>query len=671
MEKKKKVYIIAGAAILAVAVIAVGYFALSAEKKPEEVWQEYTALIEAAEYEEMYEMLDEHSHKNISREDFIDRNRNIYEGIEAENIKVEQEEWDSNSESLSYLTTMNTAAGKIAFPNRVTFYKEDREWKIRWNSQLIHPALPEKGKVHVKTLTAVRGEILDRNGKLLAGEGTVFSVGLVPGKMDDTTDLSKMADLLGVSKRSIEKKLDAKWVKDGTFVPIRKMKNVDRIQEELLELPGVAINTTQSRVYPLEEAAAHLTGYVQDISAEELEQRKDQGYSVQSVIGKSGLEALYEDRLHGKNGCKIYITNEKGVEIKVLAQEKASDGEDITTTIDVKAQRALYEEFKEDNSCSVAMNPKTGEVLALVSTPAFAPSDFTLGMTEKQWNALNKDKDNPMYNRFRAAWCPGSSLKPIVGAMAMTANQLDPGEDFGHSGLSWQKDKRWGNYKVTTLHKYSAPANLKNALIYSDNIYFAKLALKMGEEAYCKSMEKLAFGKELPFPIKMKTSQYVNEGGMEDEIQLADSGYGQGQVLINPLHLASLYTAFVNDGNVLKPQLEQTDKQTAPAFWIEQAFSKTAASTVKKDLIQVIEDSDGTGHGARIEGITLAGKTGTAELKASKEDAGGQELGWFTVIREKGDNPLLLVTMVENVRNRGGSTYVVKKEKNVLEELIR
>ena len=158
----------------------------------------------------------------------------------------------------------------------------------------------------------------------------------------------------------------------------------------------------------------------------------------------------------------------------------AEDGEEIHLTIDIQWQQKLYDAYKEDKSCSVVMNPKSGEVLALVSTPSFNSMDFVLGISQTKWDELNNNPDKPMYNRVRETWAPGSSFKPVTGAVGLTTGAFTAEEDFGASGLSWQKDESWGNYKVTTLHEYNG-AVLKNALIYSDNIYFAKAALKIGQ----------------------------------------------------------------------------------------------------------------------------------------------------------------------------------------------
>ena len=428
------------------------------------------------------------------------------------------------------------------------------------------------------------------------------------------------------------------------------------------------ISDVEVREYPLGEAAAHLVGYVQSVTAEDLEEHAGEGYTSNSVIGRSGMEGLFESELKGQNGCRIYIVNSEGKEKEELACILVQHGQDIQLTIDADLQISLYEQFKEDKSCSVAMNPYTGEVLALVSTPAYDNNDFIMGLSSEQWTALNEDENKPMYNRFRQVWCPGSTFKPITAAVGLESGAIDPMEDYGNVGLSWQKDESWGSYHVTTLHAYE-PVILENALIYSDNIYFAKAALKIGSEEMEGSLTGLGFNEELPFEIKMAESQYSNSEGIETEIQLADSGYGQGQVLVNPLHMACIYSALCNKGNVIKPYLVYQHEAVAE-YWIPGAFSNETASRVLEGTKKVVNDSNGTGYAAHRDDILLAGKTGTAEIKASKDDTSGTELGWFAIFTAEDtvERPILIISMVEDVKGRGGSGYVVKKDRLVLEE---
>ncbi|WP_186423457.1 penicillin-binding transpeptidase domain-containing protein [Lacrimispora celerecrescens] len=664
----------------------------SSRKKPDELFQEYVECLSKADYTDMYGMLDDQSHLNISEDDFITRHKNIYEGIEASGITAQigpVVEKDGEA-AVSYNMSLDSIAGEINISNQVKFRKEKKKgYQMVWDDSVIFPELGRSDKVRVSTDKAKRGSVFDRNGLLLAGKGTASSVGLVPGKMseDSAGDLETLGNLLGMSADAIGKKLSAKWVKEDSFVPLKTIKKVDELnlnsmeprednvknkefQDELLAVPGVLITDTEVRYYPLGESGAHLVGYVQNVTAEDLEKHPDEDYLSDSVIGRNGMEALFEKELKGTNGRTITITDSGGTVKKTLAAKPRVDGKDITLTIDSTLQDEIYQAFKEDKSCTVAMNPFTGEVLALVSTPSYDDNDFILGMSEEKWASLNDDERKPMFNRFRQRFAPGSSFKSITGAIGLSTGAIDPNEDFGREGLSWRKDESWGNYYVTTLHDYS-PAILENAFIYSDNIYFAKAALKIGYDDFMSGLDKLGFNQEIPFDISVTKSQYSNTERIETEVQLADSGYGQGQMLVNPIHLASLYTMFANHGNVIKPYL-QYKAEPKSEVWLPGACSPEIADRIQTALGKVISSEHGTGHAAYRNDIELAGKTGTAEIKASKDDRTGTELGWFAVYTTDPnlETPILLVSMTEDVKDRGGSGYVVRKDKAILNSYI-
>lgn len=691
-RKQQKKRVLCLVSVVLVAVVGAGGVLLykkMTEKTREDIIKEYMGYIEKKEYEKMYALLDEVSKDKVKQEDFITRNQNIYEGIEAEKIQLDIPEEQDKDQPLSYRVTMDTLAGEITYDADTFFEKEKGQWHLVWDDSVIFPGLESKDKVSVSSVEAKRGSIYDRNDVLLAGQGEVESVGLVPGKMNIQAeeDIEDLAEILGTTSEFIEKQLDASWVQQDSFVPLKKMtqEQLDEayvpkegaesaggsIQDKLLEYPGVLISKAESRVYPYGECTAHLLGYVQQINAEELEEMKGKGYNEQSVIGKSGLEKLYEDRLREKKGYRISILDEQGEEKQALAVKPAEDGENIKLNIDIRWQQKLYEAYQEDKSCSVVMNPKSGEVLALVSTPSYNSMDFVLGMSQETWDALNNDPNKPMYNRVRETWAPGSSFKPIVGAVGLTTGAFTEEEDLGASGLAWQKDESWGNYKVTTLHEYSGGAVLKNALIYSDNIYFAKAALKIGAETFTGELDKMGFNQEIPFDIGMTSSQYSNSEAIDSEVQFADSGYGQGQMLVNPLHLACMYSAFFNEGNMITPYLEYEEGKTA-SYWAEGVFTPEAANIIYEDLKEVVSNPNGTGYGAsKAVGVTLAGKTGTAEIKATQEDENGTELGWFAVYNTgvADSDTILMLNMVEDVKGRGGSDYVVNKDVEIWNQM--
>lgn len=646
--------------------------------QPEELLTEYIDLLNQGDYADMYDFLTEEAQETTDKETYVNRYKNIYGGIEASDVRIDiADEGDKKDEKaetqrVKYTLTMDTIAGELSFDTVAIFTQnEDGDYKMSWDSQDIFPNLYNEDTVKVVTTQAKRGNIYDRNQVELAREGIASSVGLVPGKLPEDRDgaIAQLSELLEISTEKIEKALSAGWVRDDTFVPLRTVaKDAMELKEKLLEIPGVMISDTKVRFYPFGEKAAQLTGYVQNITAEELEKRTGQGYNRNSIIGKAGAERIYEEQLRPKDGYTIEIRNQLGEVKDVVLEKPAEDGQDVKLTIDITLQQYLYQEMEGDEGCAVAMDPTTGAVRALVSTPAYDPNDFVMGYTASAWEALNSDESQPLYNRYLAAWTPGSSFKPVVAALGLTAGTLNPDEDVKNDGLKWQKDSSWGDYYVTTLVDYPVK-NLENALVHSDNIYFAKAACALGEKDFMKGLDSLGFGEELPFDFAATASGYGSDGRIASETELADSGYGQGKILVNPIHLSSIYSALVNGGNMVKPYLLDGESAT---YWKEDVFTKEAADTVLADLYQVVEDSEGTAHAAQRDAFRMAGKTGTAELKISKDDTEGQELGWFVgMCVENTEKPLLITMMIEDVKGRGGSHYVIPKVMKGFDEYMK
>ena len=672
--KNKKTIIIISVVIILLVIMGIISFIILSNKKDEEnakqTFTQYIGLINDDKYEEMYNYLTTEAKGKINEEDFLARNKNIYEGIDAENIKIEIQsvEKQGNIYKLSYNEKMYTSAGEIIFSNVANIEKIGKEYKINWNSTYIFPQLTDKDKVRVSTIKAKRGNILDRNGKALAEDGKIAQVGLVPGKLGENKDssINQISNLLGVSTDFINEQLSADYVKDDTFVPIKKISDSNtELKEQLLQISGILINKVDGRVYSLGKEAGHLIGYVQSINSEELEANQGKGYNTNSLIGKSGLEKAYEDKLKGTDGSEIYIEDENGNRVRDIAIQEKKDGQDVKLTIDSDIQSKIYEQMKNDKGFFVVMEPKTGELLALVSTPTFDSNDFVTGLTTDQWNALNNDESKPLYNRFLQSYCPGSTFKPVTGAIGITTGKINPDEDLGYTGTSWQKDSSWGDYEVTTLTGYNGPKNLVNAIMHSDNIYFAQVALKMGTNTFTENLDKIGFNEQLEFPLTLAKSSY---GEIETEGKLADTGFGQGNLQVNPIHMASIYSSFANSGSMIKPYIEYGEDTE---ILKRNVFTEESANTIKNALIQVVENKEGSANDMKIQGTTIAGKTGTAELKQSKEDTESGTLGWFdcfTIDRQNGDD-MLIVSMVENKQNNaeGGSHYLISKIRTLFE----
>lgn len=645
---KKKVLIVI-AILIAILIIGACVFIMD-YKKPENVLIRYFSLISEGRYDELSEFVN--LPENYSGEDFLKRNSNIYTGIDATDISIEIKnvEKDKNVAKVTYVNKLNVKGQVIEFENTANLTREKLDYKIDWSSNLIFPELNNEYKVRVRAVHAKRGEIYDRNGLLLAYYGKISNVGVVPGKLSENKeqDIEKIAELLNISVESINKELSSSWVKDDSFVPLKNISyDEEELKEKLLEIPGIMIDSQKDRVYPYKEATAHVTGYISSITAGELETRKDKGYSSTSLLGKAGVERAYEDRLKGKDGIGVYVEDENGKVVKKIIETEAQDGENIKLTIDATMQVKLYDQLKEEQGFFVVMNPKTGEILALVSTPSYDPNKFILGLTSDEWTEMSTGEGKPMYSKFLGTWCPGSTMKPLTGAIGLTTETLSVDDEFNYTGLAWKRDN-WTDHEITTLTAYGAKKNLRNALIYSDNIYFAQATLQIGEEVFTDGLDKLMFNQDIGFVLSTSKSQYSNTEKIVSEAKIADSGYGQGQVLVNPIHMASIYSAFANNGNMLKPYLEYKENAEVE-YLVENAFSEDAANEIKEGLIQVVENPSGTGHDVKVPGITIAGKTGTAELKATK-DAEGDTLGWFNCFTtdQETEDSLLVVSMAKN-----------------------
>ncbi|MBO9600275.1 MAG: penicillin-binding transpeptidase domain-containing protein, partial [Cohnella sp.] len=592
--------------------------------------QAYLADWQQRDFAGMYALLTPAAQSAITEQQFVERYRKIYDGIEADNVAVSaqigssagsQEKSPTTSVlGFDYSVRMDSVAGPIAFEQHGRLRKSEdggeTKWLIDWKPSLIFPGMEEGDVVRVQHSGGERGEIVDRAGDGLAVNGTVPQLGIVPGKLGDDPEEAKasIAEKLGISVKDIDRKLGASWVKPDLYVPIAIV--AEGTEDKFAGIPGVVIQNKKLRVYPLGEAAAHLTGYVGEINADELAKKKDKGYEAGDYIGKAGLEQLLEEELRGTDGIAVVLTDGKGFVKTVLAEKQAVKGKTFQLAIDAALQKTIYNELKAEASSMSAIDPKSGDILALLSTPSYDPNAFVRGISKTQYNAWNDDPRHPFLNRFSKAFVPGSTFKLVTAAIGLDTNTLDPNERKSISGMKWAKDKSWGNYYVTRVHE-AGSVDLAKALLYSDNIYFAQTALQIGKTKLADGAAKFGIGEKLPIEYPINASQLAN-GAIKNEIQLADSGYGQGQVTLSTLHAALIFSTLANDGHIVYPKLVLTDESKSPQVWKERAMSPETAELLKDNLVKAVASPEGVGHGTYIEGAMIAGKTGTAELKASK-----------------------------------------------------
>lgn len=647
------------------------------ETTPNETFNRFTKLWENNEFTNMYNMLTEESMKQYPKNQFVDRFEKIYSDLDA-NVKVtftEMKEKEietatkKGTATIPFHVEMDTIAGPISFDYEVTLLLQEVEdkkiWLVNWDRGFIHPDMKNGGEMVIQTIPAKRGEILDRNKMPLAMNDLVWEVGVIPEKLENEPEQAKeeIARLLNMSVESIDRELNAAWVEPHLFVPL---KNVPKTEEsrlnQLWQIDGVQGREVTGRVYPLGKSAAHLVGYIGKITSEELEKMDTKPYTENDMIGKRGLEQLYEDHLQGEHGVKVMIKTEDDEEI-IIADKEVKNGESLQLTIDANVQEKVYEAYEGNIGTTAVIHPKTGETLALVSSPAFDPNDLIYGVTKSKWDRLQNDPDEPLVNRFASTYAPGSVMKPITAAIGLNNGTIDPDEGIEINGLTWSNGKGWGDYKVRRVSTSNGPVDLHDALVRSDNIYFAMKSVEMGSNAYIKGLKNFGLDEELPFIYPITPSSISSDGNLDNEVLLANTSYGQGEVQFSSLHIALAYTPFLNKGNMLKPTLllsEETEQ-----IWKKEMISSKQAKHIQKALRDVVQE--GTAKMANDANFPISGKTGTAELKLASEQS-GKENGWFVAYPTK-DQDVLIAMMIENTHNKGGTGYVVEKVTKLLSEL--
>lgn len=618
----------------------------------------WKTLLEKQQFEDIPNVVTKSSitDNDFTEQSIVEKYTTIFKGIGAKNVHVSNmkiEELKKDRYTLNYTMTLETALGKIeSLKYSAPLVEKGDAYAIKWNPTLIFPHMQSSDKISYTIERANRGNIVDRDDQPLATTAPFYQMGILPGDLGDgkTRDknIKAISKAFDVSVETLEEKLAQSWVKDDLFVPI---KIVD--MEDAKELPGVKYNSKDMRYYPLGEAAAHLIGYTGTVTDEDLKNNKS--LNADDIIGKSGLEKTFDQQLRGVDGGQISVVTASGRVRDVLLQAERTDGQTIYLTIDSKTQKAAYKALENATGSSVVINPKNGDLNALVSKPSYDPNKMVRGISQEDYAKYADDEEMPFLSRFAQRYAPGSTLKTVTAAVGLDNGTTTENKTHTIKGLKWQESSQWGSYYVTRLHDDVTNVEYKSALIYSDNIFFAKEGLAMGEKKLRDGFNKFAFGKDFDLPIAMKPAQISNDKEFKSDILLADTAYGQGQVLMSPIQQAVSYTAFANDGNMTYPRLIQ-DKKVK----MTPAVTEKSAHKVRAAMQQVVKHKGGTGNTLKDLPYNLAAKTGTAELKQKQGVYDGTENSFVFVFNADKEDYLLL-TIVENHKKTGRSAIELSK----------
>lgn len=647
---------------IVIVIIAVGsgvFFYASKDKKINETID----AIEDKNVKQVFKNSTYQSKNDNGEVEMTDRPIKIYDSLGVKDINIKDRDIKKVSKNKKQVTAkyeLQTNYGKINRDVKLNFIKEDKDWKLDWNQSVIIPGMKKNQSINIEPLKSERGKILDRNNVELATTGTAHEVGIVPNNVS-TSDYKAIAEKLDLSESYIKQQTEQDWVKDDTFVPLKTVQDMNQDLKNFVEKYHLTSQETESREYPFEEATTHLLGYVGPINSEELKQKAFKGYKKDAIVGKKGIEKLYDKDLQNKDGYRVTIIDDNNKVIDTLIKKKKKDGKDIKLTIDARVQKSIYNNMKDDYGSGTAIHPQTGELLALVSTPSYDVYPFMNGMSDEDYKKLTEDDKEPLLNKFQITTSPGSTQKILTAMIGLNNKTLDDKTSYKINGKGWQKDKSWGDYNVTRYEVVNGDIDLKQAIESSDNIFFARVALELGSKKFEEGMKRLGVGEDIPSDYPFYNAQISNKN-LDNEILLADSGYGQGEILINPVQILSIYSALENKGNVNAPHVL---KDTKNKVWKKNIISQENIKLLTDGMQQVVNKT----HREDIyrSYANLVGKSGTAELKM-KQGETGQQIGWF--ISYNKDNPNMMMAInVQDVQDKGMASYNAKISGKVYDDL--
>ncbi|MEN3012108.1 MAG: penicillin-binding protein 2 [Dictyoglomus thermophilum] len=534
--------------------------------------------------------------------------------------------------------------------------------------------LSERNYLKSMVLPAPRGIIYDRNNNILAENKIVYSLYLIPPYKFEKAKISKLSEIVGIKIEDIQKIYE----KISPYVPAYLLKRKLTPKEIILleanrdSLPSFTINMEFDRSYPYGTIAAHVLGYMGEVSKEELES-EEADYSLGEKSGKYGLEASYERVLRGKKGFRgvsLYVSKDKRI---ITAQKDPVPGKSIVTSIDIELQKVAEEALGEEKGVIIVSNPWTGEILALVSHPSFDPNKFIEGFTKKEWENLIKNPDNPLNNRaISSLYPPGSIFKLIVALSALENKKVSPDDRFFCPGEYWM-----GKY-VFKCWKKGGHGRLDfiDGIAQSCNVVFFNVGLKVGDRVIEDYARRFFLdsktGIDLPGELRgFIPSREWKEKKLKEPWYPGDTlnlSIGQGYVLVTPIEIHAMMNIIATEGMLYKPHLvskiigvDGSEEIVKPELIGKVNISPSSWSVLKKGMRKVVDE--GTGLATRIPGVNISGKTGTAE------NPHGESHAWFSCFFPS-ENPQYVVTVfVEHGKSGGGRAAPIAKK--VIEYIVK
>jgi penicillin-binding protein 2 len=553
--------------------------------------------------------------------------------------------------------------------------------------------LSENNRLRIRTIRAPRGQILDRNGRAIAETQASFDLICSPVDVTDLEgEIRLLEEIVDFDADEILEKIRAAR-ESNPFSAITVARDLHFEQVSVVEfnreaLSGFTVQVEAKRSYPYGPAFAHALGYVGETSPEELEQSGDERLARGDIVGKYGLERRVDDVLRGINGGRRVEVDAAGRDKRLVDEVPPRAGGIVYTTLDADLQKAAEEAMEKHAGTVIAMVPRTGDILAFVSAPAFDPNLFSRGIRKSEWRALADDVRKPMQNKgLQGTYAPGSTIKPFVALAALTEGLQDPKATVrcpGYLQIGNRSFRCWREKGHGTVDMYKA-------IVQSCDVYFYTMGLRLGPDRIAKLEKEAGLGTitgiDLPGERKglvpdTEWKQKVSKERWYDS-ERAILGIGQGAIHVTPLEMLAGFSTIAAGGEVMRPRLvrkivgmDGKGKEIPPQLLRKIPWKPEDVAFIRRALAGVVNDY-GTGGAAKLPGIEVGGKTGTAQVATVKGKMIKSENlpyllrdhAWFAGFAPVADPEICVVAMMEHGGHGGSASAPIVKA--VMQEYFR
>ena len=549
-----------------------------------------------------------------------------------------------------------------------------------WNLQVVRGryfrAQAENNRTRAVSLAAPRGALLDRKGLVLVENRPSFNVVLTPEHSEDLdAAVVRLSHALGLGEAVVRERLARR---PSQFHPVvvktdASLEDVAALEARRMELPEVSVDVVPLRAYPLASAAAHALGRVGEITERQIETREFEGLEAGALVGQAGLESQYNRSLMGRDGYRRVVVNSRGVEVGEAERQPPVDGPSLTLTLDSSLQAAVEQAFAGRAGSAVALEPETGEILAMTSIPAYDPNRFTTGVDAALWGRLSTDPETPLMNRvIQGQYAPGSVFKIVMATAGLQEGVITPSTTFycpGHLSV------------YNTIFRCNRPGghglvSVEQALAQSCNVFFYNLGIRLEIARIASWAKKMGLGAptgvDLPHELgglipspewKMRTQRVQWYGGETVSVAI-----GQGQVSVTPLQLARLAAIVANGGRLVRPHLVRSVGGVPIPIEppVDLGLKPETLAVLRAGMRAVVDG--GTGWRAHLDGLSIGGKTGSAQVVGKARLEKNPTLtaivphGWFVAFAPADAPRIALAVMVEHGGSGGEAAAPVARE---------